>query len=88
MTYLSTFFSEKTIPYQMFEIIDNNGLTHFIDTEVVVEAIFNASPKEQQIITHTLRKLDFYNQPITDYLKFLAEALVKQFETAGKKTSV
>lgn len=83
-TYLSNFFQEKQIPYQLFEITDSEGLTHFIDTVVVTEAIFNASAREQQLISQTLRKLDFYNQPISDYLKFLATALVKQYETAGR----
>lgn len=78
-TYLTTFFQEKNLSYQIFEITDSNGLTHFIDTDVVKEAIFNASPKEQLIISQTLRKLDFYAQPVNDYLKFLGEALVKRF---------
>ncbi len=78
-TYLTNFFEEKQINYQLFEIKDANGLTHLIDTEFVIEAIFNASMNEQQVISHTLRKLDFYNQPITDYLKHLATALVQKF---------
>lgn len=78
-TYLSHFFSEKKINYQLFEIIDENGFTHFIDSDYVIEAIFNTGQKERLVITQTLRKLDFYNQPIEDYLKFLAESLVVQF---------
>lgn len=81
-TYLSNFFLEKEIPYQLFEITDSEGLTHFIDTEVVTEAIFNASSREQQVITQTLRKLDFHNQPIGEYLKFLATVLVSQFNNS------
>ena len=72
----------------MFEIIDSNGYTHVIDTDCVVHAIFNSSLKEQQIISLTLRKLDYFNQPIGDYLKFLATALVKKFESGGRITSV
>lgn len=82
-TYLLNFFEEKQINYTMFEIIDVNGLSHFIDTDFVIEAIHNAPVKEQQVISQTLRKLDFYNQPINDYLKHLATALVKQYEKAA-----
>ncbi|MEO6305457.1 MAG: hypothetical protein ABIP51_20005 [Bacteroidia bacterium] len=81
-TYLTTFFSEKNINYQLFEIVDANNLTHFIDTEFVIEAILNTSSIEQQVISSTLRKLDFYNQPINDYLKHLAKALVKKFNNS------
>ena len=87
-TYLTNFFEEKAINYQLFEITDANGLTHFIDTEFVIDAIFNTTSTEQQIIGNTLRKLDFYNQPINDYLKHLANVLVKKFELAGRKTDV
>ena len=87
-TYLTTFFAEKTINYQLFEITDTNGLTHFIDTEFVIEAILSTTSTEQQVIGNTLRKLDFFNQSINDYLKFLANALVKKIENAGQKTSV
>ena len=72
----------------MFEITDTNGLTHFIDTDFVIEAIHNAPLNEQQVISQTLRKLDFYNKSIVEYLRFLAEILVKKFDEAGKKTLV
>ena len=72
-------FLQKKISYQLFEITDTNGLAHFIDTDYLKQAIFNSSIKEQQIISQTLRRLDFYNQPVIGYLKFLAEALVSQY---------
>lgn len=76
--YLNQFFSEKTINYQLFEIVDQCGMTHFIDTEFVIESILTTSSTEQQTISKVLHKLDFYNQSINDYLKFLAEVLVKK----------
>lgn len=79
-TYLETFFSEKNLPYQLFEIVDGNGCSHFIDTDFVITAIHKAPINEQQAISLTIRKLDFYNQSITDYLKFLAGVLVKRYE--------
>lgn len=81
--FLTTFFSEKQITYQLFEIEDRIGLTHFIDTDYVISAILNTSTNEQQVISQTLRKLDFYNQPINDYLKHLATALVHRYNKAA-----
>lgn len=81
--FLHTFFEEKNIRYQLFEIVDTDGLTHFIDTDYVIEAILNTSASEQQVISQTLRKLDFFNQPIGDYLKYLATALVNRFNKAA-----
>lgn len=77
--YLSNFFNEKQISYQLFEITDSEGMVHMIDTDCVIEAIFNTSLNEQQVISQTLRKLDFYNKPIHDYLKYLATALVNRY---------
>jgi hypothetical protein len=77
--YLTAFFQEKNINYEVFSIEDKQGLVHQLDTDVVIEAIMNSSLKEQFIISDTLRKLDFYNKNIGEYLKFLAEALVKRF---------
>ena len=78
-TYLTNFFEEKEISYQQFEITDENGLLHIIDTEIVIEAIMNCSIKEQFLISDTLRKIDFHNGNVVEYLKFLAEALVQKF---------
>ena len=80
--FLHTFFQEKNLPYQLFEIADNEGLTHLIDNEYVIAAIFNTSVNEQQIISQTLRRLDFYNQPINEYLKHLATILVNRYNKA------
>lgn len=87
-SYLTNFFEEKQIDYTMFEVLDQNNLTHFIDTDFVITAILNAPINEQQVISQTLRKLDFYNKSIVDYLRFLAGLLVKKFEATGQKTSV
>jgi hypothetical protein len=81
--FLHTFFQEKNIPYQLFEIADTDGLTHLISTDYVIEAILNTSANEQQAISQTLRKLDFFNQPIGDYLKHLATALVTRYNKAA-----
>jgi hypothetical protein len=79
-TYLKTFFNEKNISYQMFEIPGANGNIHLIDTDYIQEAILSTSSTEQLIIANTLRKLDFCHNDINPYLKFLAGAIVKKFD--------
>jgi hypothetical protein len=78
-TYLKAFFKEKNLKYQMFEMLDENGFAHLLDTDYVKQAILSTGPAEQNAIAKTLRKLDFLNQPIEGYIQFLATALVKKF---------
>ncbi len=76
---LRTFFKEKEIPYTEWKI-EHNGINHFIDSEVVVEAILTTKGTERKRIELTLSILDFKNTSILDYLKALAESLIrKQF---------
>ena len=77
-TYLKTFFEEKDLPFVEWELTDNNGTTHIISNEVVIEAILTCSPNEQAQISLVLHRLDFQNQNINDYLKHLAGALINR----------
>ena len=79
-TYLSRFFEEKKIPFEIYEIKDDQGLTHFVDTEVVKECILGTGISEQLIIANTLKKLDYYNKSTSNYFKFLARVLVKKYQ--------
>lgn len=73
---LETFFEEKEIPYTVFEI-EHNEVKHIIDSETVIEYILLTKDKERTKIAGTLFKLDIHNAPIIDYLKFLAECMIK-----------
>lgn len=74
--YLKQFFEEKVIPYDLFEVVDG-GEVHWIDNETVIELIKEAPVNEQKQIADVLRKIDFYNGNVNDFLKHLAEAFVK-----------
>lgn len=74
---LNKFFEEKEIPYTTWEI-EHNGETHFIDSDVVIEAIIASQGSEKHKIAGTLFALDFKNASIVDYLRFLAECMIKQ----------
>jgi len=77
--YLHTFFEEKKLPSVSWELQDNEGTTHFIDSDFVDEAIFNAPQHEQKGIGDMIRKIDFANGDVNDYLKHLAQALVNNY---------
>lgn len=74
--YLKVFFEEKEIRFEAWEI-DQNGMSHFIDTDFVIELIKGAPAHEKDQIANTLRKIDFMNGNVNHFLKYLAEAFVK-----------
>ena len=74
--YFDLFFEEKEINYEMFEI-EHQGQAHLIDTDFVIELIKGAPAREQEQIRNTLVKIDFANGNVNHFLKFLAEAYVK-----------
>lgn len=76
MMNLNTFFEEKEIPYTVFEI-EHNEIKHIIDSETVIQCVLLTKGDERTKIAGTLFKLDFHNKPIIDYLKFLAECMIK-----------
>jgi len=74
--YLKTFFEEKNLPEVSWELKDNNGVTHHIGSAVVLEAIEKAPQSEQSDIADVIRRIDFVNGDVNDYLKHLAGALI------------
>ena len=75
---LNKFFEEKEIPFTSWEI-EYNGQTHFIDSDVVIEAILASQGNERNKIAGTLFALDFKNASIVDYLRYLAECMIQQY---------
>lgn len=72
---LETFFEEKDLPVENFEVKDKNWELHMWNTEVVIESILGCWEKEQAEIYDMLVKLDFKNADINDYLKHLFQWL-------------
>jgi hypothetical protein len=73
---LKVFFEEKDIPLTSWEI-EHNGETHFIDSEYVIEAVLATQGNERTKIAGVLFALDIKNASIVDYLRFLAECMIK-----------
>lgn len=78
--YLQTFFAEKDLPFQSWEILSSSGVPHMIDSEVVIEAIMNAPEDEQRKIADIIREIDFRNGDVNHFLKHLAKGLVENYD--------
>lgn len=74
--YLETFFKEKNLPCIEWEIVDDDGMSHFISNVIVMEHIETAPVAEQEAIATVIRKIDFANGDVNDYLRHLAGALI------------
>ena len=80
-SWFSTFINEKNLPYVAWEIVDHSGMTHFIDSDVVIETIKNASSYDQRKIKETLIKIDFHNGDVIHFFRHLAtEGIVHQYQ--------
>jgi len=75
--YLRTFFEEKDLPNRSFEVRSPNGTVNWMDTETVIEAIYQAPAHEQEKIADMLRRIDFANAKVQPYLEHLAQALAR-----------
>jgi hypothetical protein len=83
MNLLKRFFEEKEIAYELFEI-EAAGTMHFIDTDAVIDLIFQSSIEEQQQIATILRQIDFKNGNVNHFLKHLATGFImSQTEAAA-----
>ena len=76
--YLEIFFHEKQLPLVSWDLEDNAGNTHYIDSEVVLEHIEISPVAEQEAIADVIRKIDFHNGDVNDFLKHLAGALINR----------
>lgn len=76
LQYIEVFFEEKDLPYVIWEL-EHNEEEHIIDNEEIIGMIKEAPHQEQKQIADMLRKLDFFNKDINDYLKHLAMAYIK-----------
>lgn len=76
--YLKNFFDEKEISYKSWNIETVNGV-HFIDSDVVIEAIKGAPYSEKHAVSKMLMEIDYYNQPVEPCLLQLAKGLAVNY---------
>lgn len=72
---LKTYFKEKDLDYELFEI-EVNGQRHIISNYDVIELIAISSIEEQEKIWSMIARIDFNNGNVNDYLKHLAKCYI------------
>ena len=77
--WFETFKAEKDIPFKSWEIEGPDGTVHFIDNEVVMEAILGTSDAEKAQIKDTIVKIDVANGDVNHFFHHLAKGLVANF---------
>jgi hypothetical protein len=83
INWLETFLEEKDAPYVSWELTDESGTTHMIDSDVVVEFVkYECSADVQDDIKNAIVKIDFMNGDINHYLRFLAQGIVSLYAAA------
>lgn len=81
--WFNTFLNEKNPPFESWEIVDDEGNTHIIDSGIVVETILQATaPAEQEKIKNILVLIDFRNGDVNHFFHHLATGIVNQYEEA------
>lgn len=82
--YLKSFFEEKRLPYDFWEIEDENGVIHFIDSEFVIEALIHDRTEQQRKAADIIREIDFYNGDVMHFLKYCAEGIAAGYAQRRK----
>ena len=77
--WFETFLEEKNLPYKSWEIMGPTGVTHMIDSDVVIESIKNCHPNDQAKIKSTIIQIDFVNGDVNHFFKHLAKGLVANY---------
>jgi len=77
---LDVFFQEKNLPEVTWELKDNQGTTHIITNHVVIEFLLN-NPSMGEQAKPTLRKIDFLNGDVNDFLKHIAGFMINMEES-------
>jgi hypothetical protein len=74
--YLRDFFAEKDIQGVAWDLEAEDGTWHHMPNVVVVEHIAQCDKDEANAIGDVLRKIDFANGDVNDFLRHLAGALI------------
>lgn len=76
--WFETFLSEKNLPFETWEI-DAALVTHFIDSDIVIESIKSAHKIEQKKIKDMIVRIDYMGGNVNHFFKHLASALAHNY---------
>lgn len=80
--YFKTFFEEKNLDFQEWELKDTNGNLHLINSDIIQEFLTTSeiiSTQDLKSIKAKIFKIDFKNGNINLFLKYLAQIIVNNF---------
>lgn len=74
--YLQLFFKEKQLPIVWWNLRAKDGTPHTISNQTVLEFLAQAPSSEKKGVGNMIRRIDFANGDVNDYLKHLAGAII------------
>ncbi len=78
--YLRTFFNEKNLTSQVYEVTAKGGTANLFCTEDVMDALLGASDSVQSKAASIIRTIDFANGDIHNFLRYCAEGMAFDLE--------
>lgn len=76
-TFFRTMIEEKELDNEVLHV-NTHGNLHFIEMPVLINAMENSSPEEQEFIEKTMRAIDFQNGDMMHFINHLAKSYVLQ----------
>ena len=78
-TFFNTYFKEKDLDNQVYEITTPNGTMNLIETDMVIAKIKKTQGEEAKKIEAIIRQIDCLNDDIHHFLRHLAQAIAIDF---------
>mgnify|MGYP003109488325 FL=1 len=78
-TFFNTYFNEKDLDNQVYEIVAPNGTMNLIETDMVIAKIKRTQGDEAKKIEAIIRQIDCLNGDIHHFLRHLAQAMAIDF---------
>lgn len=78
-TFFNTYFNEKGLDNQVYEIAAPNGTINLIETDMVIAKIKRTQGEEAKKIEAIIRKIDCLNGDLHHFFKHIAQAMAIDF---------
>ncbi len=82
--YFDTFFAEKEITSTTWDITDDSGVVHIIDTDYVIAIIKATDGDLARKIRADLVRIDFANGDVVRYLHHIAKGYISTYFAAKR----
>lgn len=80
--YFKTFFEEKNLEYKEWELTDNNGNNHLINSDVIKEFITEGeaiNTHDLETLKNKIVEIDFVNGDVNLFLRYIAQFIINNF---------